>query len=218
MSHTAAQWHYIDATGQRGPVATAEMAALVRAGTVRADTMVWGPGMADWQPFARSPLAREIPLPGAASAYPPPGYPPPGYPPAGYAQPGYAPPGGSPSGADGFQGAIRTCLAKFATFDGRARRPEYWWFVLFVILAQIVLGMIDGAIWGALFGMWGMSPLSWLFGIATILPGLAVSVRRLHDTDKSAWWLLIVLVPVVGPVVLLVFMCLPGTQGPNRFG
>ncbi len=209
MSHTAAaQWHYIDATGQHGPVPTAQMAALVRAGTVRGDTMVWAPGMAEWLPFARSPLARDIPMPGAPA----------GYPPTAHAQPGYSQPGASPYDPDSFQGAVLTCLAKYATFDGRARRPEYWWFVLFAVGAQIVLSMIDGVIWGAVFGMWGMSPLSWLFGLAVIVPGLAVTVRRLHDIDKSAWWLLIVLVPMVGSIVLLVFMCLPGTQGRNRFG
>ena len=205
MSHTAAaQWHYIDATGQHGPVPAAQMAAMVRAGTVRADTMVWSPGMADWLPFARSPLARDIPLPGGPQGYAPSGYPPGGYPPSGAA---------SPAAADSFQGAIRTCLTKYATFAGRARRPEFWWFVLFSVLGGLGTAVIDMAVFGP-----GISPLNGTFHLAMLVPGLAVVARRLHDTDRTGWWMLLWFVPVVGWIVLIVFWAQRGTQGPNRFG
>lgn len=218
MSHTAAQWHYIVATGQHGPVPVAEMAALVRAGTVRGDTMVWGPGMADWLPFARSPLAREIPLPGAASGYPQPGYPQAGYAQPGYAQPGnaqpgYPQPGASPAGADSFQGAVRTCLTKYATFSGRARRPEFWWFVLFSVLGGFATAVVDMAVFGA-----GISPLNGVFNLAMLVPGLAAGARRLHDTDRTGWWQLMWFVPLVGWIVLIVFWAQRETPGANRFG
>ncbi|WP_432450441.1 DUF805 domain-containing protein [Aliiroseovarius marinus] len=114
-----------------------------------------------------------------------------------------------------FQTSVRTCFQNYVTFSGRAIRSEYWWFTLFIIIASIVLGLVDGAVfgWGNLF-----SPLSDLFSLATILPSLAVTSRRLHDIDKSAWWMLLILVPLIGWIVLIYWMCQPGTQGPNQFG
>jgi uncharacterized membrane protein YhaH (DUF805 family) len=106
--------------------------------------------------------------------------------------------------------AVRSCLSKYATFSGRARRAEYWWFTLAVIIVEIVTSLIDRAL--------GTSLVTLLVALALFLPGLAVGVRRLHDTDRSGWWLLIALVPFVGAIVLLVFEVLDGTPGPNRFG
>lgn len=115
-------------------------------------------------------------------------------------------------------------LKKYADFQGRARRKEYWLFYLFVMVVQIVLMTISGASGGMAEGqnpgglaMVGLGILG-VFGLAIIIPGLAVSFRRLHDTNRSAWWLLIALIPLIGPVVLLIFTVLDGTPGPNRFG
>lgn len=118
-----------------------------------------------------------------------------------------------------FQDAIRTCLGKYADFQGRARRAEYWWWVLFVILASIAAGIVDSLIGAALTGGGGGLPV---FGaavsLAAFLPSLAVAVRRLHDTDRSGWWYLLVLLPVIGFIVLIIFFVQRGTAGPNRFG
>ncbi len=115
-----------------------------------------------------------------------------------------------------FQDAVRSCFQKYVVISGRAPRSEYWWWVLFVILANVVMGMLDGAIFG--FGAGGPSILGPVFGLATLLPSICVSGRRLHDRDMSAWWLLLMLLPIVGPLVLLFIYVLPGTHDANRFG
>jgi uncharacterized membrane protein YhaH (DUF805 family) len=113
-------------------------------------------------------------------------------------------------------------LRKYADFQGRARRSEYWLWYLFVVVVEVVLLGVAGAghnpdgTPGPL-GMVVMGLLG-LFALAIVIPGLAVSFRRLHDTNRSAWWILIGLLPLIGPIVLLVFMVMDGTPGPNRFG
>ena len=107
-------------------------------------------------------------------------------------------------------------LQKYFVFSGRARRKEFWMFVLFTLLISIGLGIIDG--FAGLTTEYGLGILGGIYSLATIIPSLALAFRRLHDTDRSAWWLLIGFVPIVGSIVLLVFYCLAGTQGGNRFG
>jgi uncharacterized membrane protein YhaH (DUF805 family) len=108
-------------------------------------------------------------------------------------------------------------LKKYAVFEGRAGRKEYWFFVLFNILISLGLGMIDAAT-GTASPQSGVGLLGGLYTLAVLVPAIAVSVRRLHDTDRSGWWVLIAFIPVIGPIVLLVFMALDGTPGDNRFG
>ena len=108
-------------------------------------------------------------------------------------------------------------LKKYATFEGRARRKEYWFFVLFNVLAIIVLEILD-VVLGTFSKETGFGLLSGLYAIAVLLPSLAVIVRRLHDTDRSGWWILINFIPVIGAFVLLIFTLLDGTPGSNRFG
>jgi uncharacterized membrane protein YhaH (DUF805 family) len=113
-------------------------------------------------------------------------------------------------------------LRKYAEFTGRARRAEYW---LYTLGLYVVIGVLAGLIMASNPAGAGVNPVGSLLallmlavGLGTLVPSLAVGFRRLHDIDKSAWWLLIALVPLIGPIVLLVFTLLPGTAGPNRFG
>ena len=115
-----------------------------------------------------------------------------------------------------FTEAVRSVLTQYATFSGRARRAEYWWFVLFNVIVSIVAGILDGVL-GTGFGS-GSGVVSLVVSLALLVPGLAVTVRRLHDTDRSGWWILIALVPFAGFIVLLVFTVMDGTRGLNRFG
>jgi len=102
-------------------------------------------------------------------------------------------------------------LKKYAVFNGRARRKEYWMFFLFNIIIAIVLGVVEGILGS--HGIIGM-----LYSLAFIIPGIAVSVRRLHDTERSGWWLLIGFVPIIGAIVLLVFMVQDSQSGQNQYG
>lgn len=101
-------------------------------------------------------------------------------------------------------------LKKYATFDGRARRMEFWMFNLFSFIIVCVLSGIEVAL-----GIFGLSAL---YSLAVLLPSIAVAVRRLHDIDRSGWWIFICLIPVIGIIVLLVFYFIDGTPGDNRFG
>ncbi len=108
-------------------------------------------------------------------------------------------------------------LKKYAVFSGRARRKEYWMFTLFNIIFAIIAMVIDNVIGTAIKGI-GYGLIYILYILAVLLPALAVSVRRLHDTGRSGWFLLIMLIPFVGPIWLLVLMCLDGTPGENKYG
>ncbi|CAG9421934.1 DUF805 domain-containing protein [Providencia alcalifaciens] len=110
----------------------------------------------------------------------------------------------------------------YANFEGRARRKEYWMFtlvnmIIIMVLYALIISSVDYTTGG--MGMLGVIAgiLLGIYALATIVPSIAVSVRRLHDTEKSGWWYLIAFIPF-GGIVLLVFMCLEGTKGDNRFG
>ena len=131
-------------------------------------------------------------------------------------------------------------LRRYAQFSGRSRRKEYWMFFLFLIIARIILVLVDGLA-GLNFGGSGSGLLSAIFGLATFIPSLAVGFRRLHDTDRSGWWLFLALAAMIpgavlmlvsmtigivvmvagallATILLLVFLCTDGTRGDNRFG
>jgi uncharacterized membrane protein YhaH (DUF805 family) len=107
-------------------------------------------------------------------------------------------------------------LQKYADFAGRAPRAEYWWFYLLYFVALIFATIVDSLIGSHLVLNYGF--VSLLVGLGFLVPMLAAGVRRLHDTDRSGWWLLIGFVPLIGAIVLLVFFVSGGTAGPNRFG
>ncbi|NDO79801.1 hypothetical protein CJP72_03135 [Citrobacter sp. NCU1] len=107
-------------------------------------------------------------------------------------------------------------LKNYIGFGGRARRKEYWMFVLVNGIFTVVLAVLD-----KMFGWEGTAgegTLTTIYGVLIFLPGLAVLFRRLHDTDRTAWWLLILLIPIIGWLVIFVFTCQSGVSGENRFG
>ena len=127
-----------------------------------------------------------------------------------------------------FMESVQTCIKqKYAAFSGRASRSEYWWFFLFTVLGGIVLSLIDGVL-GTTIGYnqiiagkivhQEIGIIDALFQLAMLVPAIAVSVRRLHDTDRSGWFYLLIFIPIIGPVVLIVFFIQQGTNGRNRFG
>ena len=122
-----------------------------------------------------------------------------------------------------FVEAVKSGYANYVNFSGRAQRSAYWWWVLFQVGVGLAIALIEGggsfsrgagsmqfAVVGGTFSM--------IWSLINLLPGLAVAVRRLHDLDKSGWWLLIGLIPLVGAIILLVWFCSRGTSGANRFG
>lgn len=103
-----------------------------------------------------------------------------------------------------FADAVRTCLTKWFDFSGRARRSEYWYFALFTVLVSIAASILD-SILGTDFEGTSGGLLNLLTSLALVLPSLAVAIRRLHDTSRSGWWILIALVPIIGLIVLILF-------------
>lgn len=106
-------------------------------------------------------------------------------------------------------------LKKYAVFDGRAPRIEFWMFVLFNVIVSIILSIADSII-GTDTGNTGL--LGGLYSLGVLIPSIAVSVRRLHDIGRSGWWILIGLVPVVGWIVLIIWYVKDSDQGPNQYG
>jgi len=126
-----------------------------------------------------------------------------------------------------FSESIRTCLSKWLTWQGRAARSEYWYFVLFNMLCLVAASILDKVL-GTSFKFTNPATgeeqslfYGWLYlisALALLLPNLAVLVRRLHDTNRSGWWYWIALVPLIGGILLLVWFCSRGTQGNNDYG
>lgn len=108
-------------------------------------------------------------------------------------------------------------LKQYAVFKGRARRKEYWFFILFNLIASLLLTVVD-FMTGSLDAELGIGLLSGLYSLAVLIPSLAVTVRRLHDTGRTGWWLLIGLIPLIGAIVLLVFMLLDSQPGDTEYG
>jgi len=110
-----------------------------------------------------------------------------------------------------------TALKKYAVFSGRSRRSEYWYFGLFYLIIYVLLAFVDG-IAGTYNEMSSVGLLTGIFALGMLIPSLAVSVRRLHDTDRTGWWLLVALIPLIGAIVLIVFSVQDSGAGTNRFG
>jgi uncharacterized membrane protein YhaH (DUF805 family) len=106
-------------------------------------------------------------------------------------------------------------LKKYAVFNGRARRAEYWYFALFSIIISIILGIVDNVL-GFSIGNTGI--LGGIYALAVLIPSIAVSIRRLHDTGKSGWMLLVTLIPFIGWIWIIVLMVIDSSPGGNRYG
>jgi uncharacterized membrane protein YhaH (DUF805 family) len=109
-----------------------------------------------------------------------------------------------------FPDAVRSVLTQYATFTGRARRSEYWWFALFNLGLSMVAAVLDAVVGATIFEL--------AVALGLLVPSFAVFVRRLHDIGRSGWWLLIGLVPLAGAVILIVFACTDSERGANRWG
>jgi uncharacterized membrane protein YhaH (DUF805 family) len=105
----------------------------------------------------------------------------------------------------------RVVLERYAQFTGRARRAEFWWF----FLASFIIGIVFNILIAVASIFWVVYVI---YALAVLIPNIAVGVRRLHDTNKSGWWLLIALIPLVGIIVLIVFFATDGLPGPNQYG
>ena len=106
--------------------------------------------------------------------------------------------------ADSFIGAIKTCFNKYATFEGRAGRSEYWFWYLFTLIVGLAIGWIP--------------VLGWIVSLATIIPSLAVFVRRMHDIGRSGFWFFIGLIPIIGWIWIILLLCQPSQEGENEYG
>ncbi|GGD78926.1 DUF805 domain-containing protein [Lacimicrobium alkaliphilum] len=108
-------------------------------------------------------------------------------------------------------------LKKYAVFTGRARRMEYWFFILFNFLISIVLALVD-TMTGTFNSEAAIGLLGGIYGLAVLIPGIAVTIRRLHDTGRSGWWFLLIFIPIVGGLILLVLMLFDSEPGENAYG
>tara|TARA_R100001369_G_scaffold24666_1_gene45298 strand:+ start:450 stop:1040 length:591 start_codon:yes stop_codon:yes gene_type:complete len=188
------EWYYAVEGASIGPVSQSEFEALVRSGTIRSDTLVWQEGMADWLPYGRADAisdAQPLPphAPGSDTADP------------------------ARADANTFMGALKDGFARYVDFKTRSTRSQYWWFTLWMILFSIGAAMIDG-----MMGMGDSGPVGLLVSLGTFLPSIAVGIRRLHDIGRTGWWFLIVLVPLIGWIVWIVFCCTRTQEEPNRWG
>ena len=113
-----------------------------------------------------------------------------------------------PAPPRGFTEALGVCLPRYWQFSGRASRSEYWWFFLWTLLPPLLVGPL-GDVGGSLAA---------IVQLVLVVPALSVFCRRMHDTGRSGWWWLVGLVPVLGPIVLLVLLCQPGQRRANRYG
>lgn len=219
-------WWYAINGEQKGPVDAAEFDMLVAASTIGPDTLVWREGMSDWAAAAVALPDEMFPSGWSRPASAPPPPPMRNREPA----PAETAPSSGRTGAGGpwpsgamdvdehptqFMDAVKACFNRYARFQGRARRPELWYFALFNLIVNIVLGIVDMSI----FGMdSGMSLLSNIYGLAVFVPALAVGARRLHDIGKSGWWQLIGLIPLVGWIILIIWFASRGDDRNNEYG
>ena len=122
-----------------------------------------------------------------------------------------------------FVEAVKSGYQNYVNFSARSSRSAFWWWALFQIVVSIVIAMVEGGGSssvgdGMMSANYNAGPIGIVWSLANLLPGIAIGVRRLHDLDKSGWWVLIALIPLIGAIILIVWYCSKGTTGDNRFG
>ena len=192
-----AEWYYANNGVEQGPIAREDFDALVRNGTIGPDTLVWTNTLREWEPA-------HLHVDGVAAPRPP------------------VPTATGAATADGRDyrrssgpvDAFRQFFSRYVQFSGRSNRGAFWFWQLDNILISLGLGLLDIAV----FGSQGSGLLGGLWGLATLIPSFALGARRLHDIDKSGWWQLLALIPLLGWIILLVWFCRAPDNQPNRFG
>lgn len=188
------EWYYAVEGTSHGPVSQAEFEQLVSVGTIRNDTLVWQDGMEDWLPYRRAG--------GTDSAEP---------------MQQHAPISNSQdparSDANTFLGALKDGFARYVDFKSRSTRSQFWWWILWTFIIRLGALVFVGGL-----GSGGSQPAVLLVSVAIFLPSLAVAIRRLHDIGRSGWWVLIVLVPLIGWIIGLVFFCTKTQDQANQWG
>ena len=217
-------WFIVEPSGtQLGPLPLQDLKTRIREGTLTRDTLVWTHSMLDWQPAKDTDLGEDFaklppPVPrtdGSAALTPLPA------PPVQHTAPNastarafqlseaqstnYAAPHQS------FIDAITICLSKYAVFSGRASRSEFWYWTLFSTLIHLAVGFLEGFFAGR------QTAIGWIVALVIFLPGIAVQARRLHDIDRSGWWQLLLLVPIIGWIILIFWNCRRGVINSTRF-
>lgn len=204
MTDSHDTWYYVAGREQKGPFSIEQLTALASTGALRADTLVWSAKLTNWEPLGRTELASILRV---GPLEPPP---------LAYSQPAFAAASpGQDARVSSLGQAVSACFSKYATFVGRANRAEFWYFYLFTILACFAAIILDMVIFGPESGA---LPITIIVSLALTIPNIAVAVRRLHDTNRSGWWYLVSLIPIAGPIALIVFWCLQGTPGQNAYG
>lgn len=212
-----AAWYYAVGGEQRGPASTDDVALLIGRGEIGPDTLVWREGMSEWAAARASLPGSMVPQSWVDGMSAP-------------ATGGATPPGFGQTSNDGgaayaagatyhptqFADVIRTVFGRYVQFRGRARRSEYWYWILFIVLVSIALAVVDGVIFG--FDESDLAVLGPLFSLGTFLPSLAVGFRRMHDLGRSAWWLLLALIPLIGSLILIYWFAQRGDEGDNQYG
>ena len=190
-------WFYEDQGRRIGPVSATTISDLIRVGTLTYGRTIWSASLPGWTPIEQTGFGTDLarmgppPLPGESVTVRPTG--------------------------NGLAAAVGACMRGYVRFGGRARRSEYWYFHLMFIVVVLLVSFADlGLGLTHQFGSYG--PFQMLLSLFLLLPSLAVSFRRLHDVNRSAWWLLLNLVPLLGAILLLVWACTRGTRGPNKYG
>lgn len=122
-----------------------------------------------------------------------------------------------------FVQAIKSGYQGYVKFSGRSSRSEFWYWTLFQIVVSIIISFVEGGghtdvAGGMVNANYQAGPIALVWSLANLLPGIAVSIRRMHDIDRSGWWLFIACIPLVGWIILIVWDCKEGTAGANRFG
>ncbi|MDO4431142.1 MAG: DUF805 domain-containing protein [Lonepinella koalarum] len=202
-------FYYENNGANMGPVSSDEIIELAKNGTLNRNSLIWREGYEDWKKLSESEIDVSF-LPPPMKQTPPPMK------------------SNSSAGVNiaslpkisGDNVFIQYFVGNFKNyinFKGRARRKEFWFFSLFYFLIYLGLSIIEG-VFSMLLRTHYIGVLPLLFGLASIIPSLGLSFRRLHDTDRSAWWLLLHLIPLIGSIVIIIFCCLDSQAGENRYG